>query len=488
MQKEGLVAPVDGYVFPAVSKMVGKNIFVVRKRGLSPLLFHSDNGAAFRRAAFDFQKPICKKQSSDEASDDGIACPEPVPPRSPCGAVRVRTWTAEEDAALSAAMSRDDVRTSSWGHIALSAGLENRSGKQVRERWCDHICPLVCKCDMDEEEMNYVHLYVETLGNCWAKIADKLNAAFPPKCGSSKYRSANHVKNAYWKSIQKLCRDGKQFPVAVRNCRSASRSRPFPSKKRESTKQSVLERSSFTQCAAEVEGEADLAHVAYEFANSIPNGKRGDGEIEEKQQVKHVDLGDFEDIGDVLLRLLPADVFADDDAHPVCAHAAPPFSGMQECVRKQAKQEHNPKQTKHTNRSFPNGKAVFILDFRGPVFSSPRMFEQVNAIVNARPSVEPARPLREASTPRVSFSVAPVGKNVPLLCDEPSLSQSDCESADEAEEAAFLNSNRRMTDYFPLRKKIPKRQLCSLLAGEKVERPVRATILNEAVDFHFPGF
>ena len=59
------------------------------------------------------------------------------------------SWTAEEDAKLVALVN--ELGTGKWGQLAKKLGLE-RSGKQARERWLNHLSPAVDKQEWKEEE------------------------------------------------------------------------------------------------------------------------------------------------------------------------------------------------------------------------------------------------------------------------------------------------------------------------------------------------
>ena len=81
------------------------------------------------------------------------------------------SWTAEEDAKLVALVN--ELGTGKWGQLAKKLGLE-RSGKQARERWLNHLSPAVDKQEWKEEEDAIIDEAVARLGTKWAEIVKLL--------------------------------------------------------------------------------------------------------------------------------------------------------------------------------------------------------------------------------------------------------------------------------------------------------------------------
>ena len=76
-----------------------------------------------------------------------------------------------------------------WSDLAET--IKGRTGKQVRERWYNHLDPSVNKGPWTASEMVTLHEVHSRLGNQWSKIAETLPG-----------RTQNHIKNR-WNSIKR---------------------------------------------------------------------------------------------------------------------------------------------------------------------------------------------------------------------------------------------------------------------------------------------
>ena len=93
-----------------------------------------------------------------------------------------RPWTEEEDRCLMDAIQRYGPQR--WPLIVLFV-QRGRAGKQCRERWFNHLCP-VKKGEWTEEEDRLIQEGVNELGTKWSEIVKRLPG-----------RTDNAIKNRY---------------------------------------------------------------------------------------------------------------------------------------------------------------------------------------------------------------------------------------------------------------------------------------------------
>ena len=100
-------------------------------------------------------------------------------------------FSAREDMLLLDAVQRRENRGWAW----VSSQVPGRIGKQVRERWCNHLDPSLAKGKLTPEELQFVLQLVAKHGRRWSHIAREVSD-WRVNNGLSGRRADNQIKNA----------------------------------------------------------------------------------------------------------------------------------------------------------------------------------------------------------------------------------------------------------------------------------------------------
>jgi hypothetical protein len=142
-------------------------------------------------------------------------------------------WLAEEDRKLFEVVSA--VGVGHWDKVATF--FENRSGKQCRERWLNHVCPEVKKSPWTAEEDEMILKLVEDHGPKWAFVARHIPGRTD---GAIKNRYFTFVRKqiarrpSSWQVTGKRYEGSKSATVQVSNLKSSSKEVKTPNSKSKS--------------------------------------------------------------------------------------------------------------------------------------------------------------------------------------------------------------------------------------------------------------
>ena len=115
-----------------------------------------------------------------------------------------KPWKPEEDQSISSLVQEFGLKK--WAiiaqHLAERFNIKNRSGKQCRERWHNHLDSSIDKKPWTQEEDDLIFQLYKDYGKSWSKIAENIPG-----------RTDNSVKNRFYSTLR-------------RNLRKYNKSRP----------------------------------------------------------------------------------------------------------------------------------------------------------------------------------------------------------------------------------------------------------------------
>ena len=126
-----------------------------------------------------------------------------------------KPWTEHEDSLLRSLV--EQLGQGLWA--AIAAQIPGRTGKQVRERWLNHLSPHVTKHPWSAEEDAIIIESHRRFGNCWSRIAKMLHG-----------RSDNSVKNRFYTTLRRRIANPNNPGIREDHISNKRRTSPTPQK------------------------------------------------------------------------------------------------------------------------------------------------------------------------------------------------------------------------------------------------------------------
>eukprot|EP00831_Metopus_contortus_P085277 TRINITY_DN988_c0_g1_i1.p1 TRINITY_DN988_c0_g1~~TRINITY_DN988_c0_g1_i1.p1 ORF type:complete len:274 (+),score=32.64 TRINITY_DN988_c0_g1_i1:234-1055(+) len=160
-----------------------------------------------------------------------------------------RAWSEKDDEALVQAIAQNGMCWMAVATAMRSEGREEKTSKQCRERWMQHLKPKISRSCFSQEEQEKLFLMQNQMGNRWVDIAKMLPG-----------RTDNDIKNLYYSKVRAEIRRLRKELKKLGNRSIFTRSKYFKLLKRAQV--NVLEFSQFS-----TERVMELFRV-------LPNSKR----------------------------------------------------------------------------------------------------------------------------------------------------------------------------------------------------------------------